>query len=270
MVASEYGNDVSEDPLGAIYAFVDELTALLRFLSLGLVSTLAEPGTDSDVFYRVCVKAMSNLASIRTLCVLGFDGNARIQLRLHYETMVLWARLRIDPPARKAFRAAVTPEGANAFWRAYIRGRKSEAALTRFCAADGGWLGADGPFAERVAALLGVSSHPSNVEMRFNAEDDWNGGRQDHLVVRGTSPSSHFTLGAALWATVLPFHIPPIGFQEIQPEPGWIPPEAVVLRSATWDAVYYERLQELVLAIFVVAETFLEALNGHDDKAQNC
>ncbi len=157
MVAAEADRDISNAELAPLFAFVDELTALFRFLSLGLIAAVPNPTADSILFYRVCVKAMSNLASIRSLCALGFDGNARIQLRLHYETMVLWSRLRIDTDARRVFHDAVTPKAANHFWHTHLRDRKSEKALVAFASESGGWIGAEEPFAARTATLLGVS-----------------------------------------------------------------------------------------------------------------
>lgn len=267
MVADEYGGEIAGEALGALFAFVDEITAVLQFLSWGLLPRITEPQADEDIFYRICAKAVANLASIRSLCQLGFDGNARIQLRLHYETMVLWARLRIDLSAREAFRAAVTPEAANKFWHTHVKRRKSEDVVTVFSAAHGGWIGAAEAAPRRIGTLLGVSSHPSHLEMIFNAREDLESPRKEHIVVRGPTPSSHFTLGSAIWASTLPFHIPPAPLMEIEPMPGWRPPEAEVLQSASWDADYYKRLQEVILALFTVSQPVLDALketNGGD------
>jgi len=265
MVASEYGDDLVSEPLGALFAIVDEVTALYRYLSFGWISTLGDPNSDSDVFYRICVKTMSNLASIRALCALGFDGNARIQLRLHYETMILWSRLRIDPDARRAFRGTLSPDTANAFWHRYLKGGKSEKALVAFSRAGGGdWIGSNEPVSTRVAELIGVSSHPSHLEMTFNAQEDWTNGDREHLVVRGPTPSSHFTLGNAIRFSAYPLHIPPEPLHRIQPPADWRPPEAEALKSPTWGSEYYEALQEIILAIFVGSQPFLEGLTGSE------
>lgn len=266
MVSAEAGRDISNAELAPLFVFVDELTALLRLLSLGLITTAPNSKADSALFYRVCVKAMSNLASIRSLCALGFDGNARIQLRLHYETMVLWSRLRIDADARRAFHDAVTPKAANHFWHTHLRDRKSEKALIAFSSESGGWIGAEEPFAGRTATLLGVSSHPSHLEMRFNAEEDWN-GPGDHIVVRGPVASSHFTLGTAIWASVFPFFIPPLGFMQVETPTGWIPPEAAVFKAPSWDADYYERLQKMILGLFLFSQPILGNLGAKSPEA---
>jgi hypothetical protein len=263
VVGAEYGQDLTGQRLGALFALVDEMTALLRFLSVGLIVTSVDGEADAGIYYRLCVKAIANLASLRALCLLGFDGNARIQLRLHYETMVLWSRLRVDPEARAAFGAAASVEASNHFWHQYLAHRKSEKFIKAWVKQEGGlWLGASELFADRVPPILGISSHPSNLEMSLNAQEDWKAVKADKYVAREVSDASHFTLGSAIWICAFPFIVGTQTVHELKLPSKWTPPESNLIACTNAGSDYYAEIQRMVGFLFLFAQPFIGGLNS--------
>lgn len=268
-LAAEYGRSIESEPLGALFGIVDEITALYRFLGTGFLIGSAKGKRDADIWSLHCAKAVANLASIRSLCSLGFDGNARIQLRLHYETMVLWSRLRVDSTATRDFRAANTPEKANHFWQQYLARQKSEKYI-RATIPDGSvWMGFAEEFVERTQSIFGISSHPSRLEMGFNLQEEWRGATaHDSYVIRRVPPSSHFTLGTAIWISTFPLVVGKSGLIEVFQPPDWVPPEVELISAKDPAEDYYAILQKAVSALFMFAQPFvggLRALTAKDE-----
>ncbi|MDO8453657.1 MAG: hypothetical protein Q7S59_03695 [Sulfurimonas sp.] len=126
-VASEFNKDISSTPLAALYAFVDEQIALLRLVSFYFLSTSTNGEKNNGMlFYKLTIRQLKTLASIRLQCTYGLDTNARMQLRLLYENSIIWARLRVDDQAQEDFNLATTLELSNNFWHKYFSKSKTE------------------------------------------------------------------------------------------------------------------------------------------------
>jgi hypothetical protein len=132
MVRREYvGHNLSGNPYGALFHIIDEMTALVRFLSVGFMVAAPEDSEGAGFFWKMSAKAVSNLATIRVLSFLGLDGNARMVLRHHYETMLLWSRGRVDDAARIDFTRVSDPSESNEYWHKYLARSKSERFIRR-------------------------------------------------------------------------------------------------------------------------------------------
>src|SRR5690554_3587860 len=123
-VQAEFGIDVGEAPFAALYAFVDEYIALLRYQSIYFLSADHKVFPSAMTFYRLSIRQLRTLTSIRILCSYGLDANARFQLRLLYETAQLWVRFRIDQQILGDYTACTTSESANKFWHKYLSKEK--------------------------------------------------------------------------------------------------------------------------------------------------
>jgi len=272
LVKAEYGQDLTDNPLGALFTFVDELTAIMRFLSIGFIVRTPSDPEGAGFYYKLAAKTVTTLGAIRTLSFTGFDGNARMQLRHHYETMLLWSRARLDDTARLNFSRVKTPEEANAYWNTHLAREKSERFIRRALGADAAlWTGFSPQVQDRTREVMSLSSHPSNLDLVMNQVDDFRVlSDLDRLVVRGTTRASHFTLGTALTLSTLPFGMPKLGPQEVQTGPSWTPPEAHIIKHKDGTDEYYRALQRLITALFVGAQPFLKGLrpNEVDDAGQ--
>ena len=202
----EFGKPVANEDLGALYAFIDESILLIRYMSYFYMSAIAVGNRNAVIYYRLAVSAVSTLASIRILCGLGYDVNARTQLRLLYETMMLWSRFLFDEEARQEFEKSITPDLSNIFWHKFVSRDKCERYIKKeVLSRDLLWLGnSNRQFFEDAKKKLSVSSHPSLLSVMFDASHDLE-NMNESLTKRSTANSSHFTLTAATIFAGLPF-----------------------------------------------------------------
>jgi hypothetical protein len=267
MVRSEYGQDLADNPLSALFTFVDELTAVVRFLSVGFIVGMPADPDGAGFYYKLAAKTVATLGAIRALSVLGLDGNARMQLRHHYETMLLWSRARLDDDARLRFSRVQTSEEANIYWNTHLAREKSEKFIRGALGEDAAlWIGFSPQVQERTRDVMSLSSHPSNLELIMNQTQDFR-ALMDHdcMVVRGTTPASHFTLGTALTLSALPFGMPKIGPQKVRTGPGWTPPEAHVITHNDGTDEYYLALQRMILGLFLGCQPFLAGIKPNEE-----
>lgn len=262
VVRSEFGQELTDNPLGALFTFVDEATAIIRFLSVGFLVGVPTDPDGAGFYYKMAAKTVATLGAIRTLSFLGFDGNARMQLRHHYETMLLWSRARLDDEARLRFSQAQTPEEANLYWNTYLAREKSEKFIRAILGEDAAlWVGFIPDVQERIRKIMSLSSHPSNLELNENLKEDFRSIiDHDRIVVRGTMKSSHFTLGTAIMFSTLPFSIPKINDHEVNTVSGWKPPEAHIIMHKGGTGEHYLALQRMMLGLFLGCQPFLTGL----------
>lgn len=208
-VYEEFSRNVSESKYGALYAFVDEQISLLRKVSFFFGAAITNADSDGLVYYRLCIKHMQTLTSIRMLSSCGLDLDARALLRLLYETSLLWIRFRVDPSAIEDFKKSSGAIESNAFWHKYLAKEKSEKFLTSYFKDNGiAWLGAVDDIMANLKRNLGLSAHPSHIASASAAENDWLGAISDG-VLGTTSNAAHFTLAQAIFVAAFPFSIKP-------------------------------------------------------------
>lgn len=266
MVRAEYGQDITDNPLSALFIFVDELTAIVRFLSLGFIVSMPADPDGAGFYYKLAARTVATLGAIRILSFLGLDGSARMQLRHHYETMLLWSRARLDDEARLNFSRVRTPEEANTYWNTHLAREKSEKFIRAALGDDAAlWIGFSPRVQERTRDVMSLCSHPSNLELMVNQTEDWRALMdRDRMVVRGMTSASHFSLGTALTLATLPFGLPKIGPQEVPTAPGWIPPAGHVITHKDGTDEYYLALQRMVGALFLGSQPFLSGLSSNE------
>lgn len=260
-VARELSSSPLETELGALYVFVDEYLGLLRYFTYYFLSGVPSSGQAAMLFYRLAVKQIRNLSAVRVLCAAGLDGNARMQLRLLYETSLVWVRVLVDPSFQADFQAATTPEVANTFWHKHISKEKNEKWLKKyFGARDMNWLGADNKVVREMKTKMSLSTHPTFLQAFVDAREDWLEPK-DGLVLGTPSASSHFTLSMAIFATAIPFSVipePDYGLTTVDmlTRGPWHPTHS---SNPTWET-YNTKLRAMIPRLLLAAVRFSESL----------
>lgn len=261
-VASEFNKDISNTPLAALYAFIDEQIALLRLASFYFLSATLDEENKGVTFYRLAIRQIKTLASIRLQCTYGLDVNARMQLRLLYETSVVWVRLRVDKQARDEFDLATTPELANIFWHKYIAKSKTEKYLdTKFGGSGHFWLGGKNTLIEELKKKVGPSSHPSFLAAYFETTSDW-AESGDRVALSEPNSSSHFTLSLATLAVSIPFCVKPepsYGFSYINMFEKNHDISPLKHPHADWEE-YSQKVRDMIPTLILMAVRFSEGL----------
>ncbi len=270
-VASEFNKDISNTPLAALYAFVDEQIALLRLVSFYFISAALDKENKGLIFYRLAIKQIKTLSSIRLLCTYGLDVNARMQLRLLYETSIVWARLRVDKQALDEFSLASTPELTNSFWHKYIAKSKTEKFLdAKFSESGHFWLGGSNVMIEELKKKISSVSHPSFLAAFFDTLYDW-ANKENSVALTEPSQSSHFTLSYATLVVSIPFSIkpePPYGFSCIDMFEKNRDISPLKHPQADWDE-YSQKIRDMFPTLIIMAVRFSEGLRERQDDKPN-
>lgn len=259
-VKNELGIDVRNAPFAALYAFVDEYIILLRCQSIYFLSVLRKNSRSAMTFYRLSIRQLRTLTAIRALCSYGLDANARLQLRLLYETAQLWVRFRIDPDILINYTDCTSPESANKFWHKYLSKEKTERYL-RNQVREGkfSWLGGMEEQIDDLKQKLSLVAHPTFIADYHETLADWNGGLEAGVVTEPLT-SSYFTLSKAIFVTAMPFTISPdlpYNFDTIslrKNHAGWNP---IPHPTESWEE-YNKKLRNMLPSIFLMAIRFFE------------
>jgi len=261
-VAQELGSSPLDTELGALYVFIDEYLGLLRYFAYYFLSGVPSSGQTAMFFYRLAVKQIRNLSAIRVLCAAGLDGNARMQLRLLYETSLVWVRALVDSSFRADFQAATTPDEANSFWHRHLSRDKNEKWLKEhFATCNATWLGADDAIVREIKTKMSMSVHPTFFQALVDAREDWL-EPSNRLVLGAPSLASHFTLSMALYATAMPFSVipePDYGLRSVDmgTRNSWHPMHS---SNLPWDT-YNAKLRAMVPRLLLAAVRFSESLS---------
>jgi hypothetical protein len=262
-VTREFGDVVGGTELAALYVFIDEYIALFRYSGYYFMSAIAHSGPRAATFYRLAARQARNLASIRLLCGAGLDTNARMVLRLLYETSLLWSRFIIDEVARKEFDLCADPQKSNAFWHKYLSKEKTEKYLAAQADARGlTWLGNLKEQMDDMKAKISLSAHPTFLTAYFDSRTDFE--VDEGFALGKPARSSHFTLTTALFAAVLPFAIKPeIGYGldsvDLRSTPEQWPP--VHAKQISWEE-YNQALRDLFPGLWLMACRFADGLRS--------
>ncbi|MGS2743747.1 hypothetical protein ACU6TU_09140 [Halomonas sp. LS-001] len=259
-VENELGIDVRGAPFAALYAFVDEYIILLRCQSMYFLSVDHKNSPTAMTFYRLSIRQLRTLTSIRTLCSYGLDANARLQLRLLYETAQLWARFRIDSDVLCDYTACTNPESANKFWHKYLSKEKTERYL-RNQVQEGrvSWIGGMEDQINDLKQKLSLVAHPTFIADYHETLADWNDSLETGVIIKPLT-SSYFTLSKAIFVTAMPFTIspdPPYNFDTIslrKDDAGWNP---IPHPTESWEE-YNKQLRNMLPSLFLMAFRFFE------------
>lgn len=262
-VSTEFAREITNTKMASLYALVDEQVALLRLISWYFISGIPNSSTVALSYYRIAVRQMRTLASIRLQCTFGLDTNARLQLRLLYENAVLWVRLRIDADAFKDFSESSSIEKANAFWHKYLSKSKTERFLSNEFSASGHiWLGGCEEAITQLRNNVGLTAHPSMLSSLFDASDDWK-EMSDDLILTNPCDASHFTLSMSILAASLPFSIKPEPIYDIEATSffgGTHKLKPYEHPTESWDE-YNLQLRDMVPKLYLLSMRFSNELN---------
>lgn len=260
-VPAEFGQDVAAHRLGALYAFIDEYLVLLRYVSYYFLSAVPASGQRAMLYNRLAIRQLRTAAAIRALCGLGLDGNARLQLRLLYETSLLWVRVRLDTTVMHDFESSGTPEKANAFWHKYLSKEKNERWLaSELSRGKYVWLGVFDTAIADMKTKISVATHPTLLQAALDTLQDIE-TPTDSLVLGQPSVASHFTLSATLLAAAIPFSLKPdpsyaltaIDMRERGP---WHPKHRT---AADWEE-YNQYVRDMFVRLYLASLRFTEEL----------
>ncbi|MDQ9171723.1 hypothetical protein Q8A64_15015 [Oxalobacteraceae bacterium R-40] len=267
-VTKEFPGEVGDDELASLYVFVDEFIALFRYSSFYFMSAIPEGGSRATTFYRLSIRQTKNLASIRLLCSSGLDTNARMLLRLLYETSLLWSRFLIDESCRIEFEGCVDTNLTNDFWHKYLAKGKNEKFM-KAAAAERGliWLGNLDATMEDMKVKNSLTAHPTNLASYFDGIADF---KSESYAIQRPASASHFTLSTALFAATLPFALKPdipYGFDSLDlrtAEELWPPEHSQPL---TWEQ-YNQSLRDLFPSLWLMALRFIDGLRDCEGKSE--
>jgi hypothetical protein len=267
--ARDFKFDIENSFHAALFAFIDELTALTRITSFYFLSVALEKHPHGIIFYRVCISSMKALASARLLCSCGLDINARLQIRLLYENSILWARLLHDENAMEEFIQAMNPAAANKFWHKYLSKEKTEKYLDAEVAKTGRiWLGGMNEIVKDLKEKIGPASHPSHLAAYFDTLNDWK--TEQYEVLGSPDEASTFTLGSTILAASIPFCIVPAPIYDYPYSAsfsaGSMFPKLTYKHTLGWPE-YCCKVREIVPVIFLIATRFIDGFTAQDAEA---
>lgn len=268
-VSAEFSREITTTKMASLYALVDEQIALLRLISWYFISAIPNSPAVALPYYRIAVRQMRTLASIRLQCTFGLDTNARFQLRLLYENAVLWARLRVDADAFKDFSESSSGDKANTFWHKYLSKSKTERFLSNeFLASGHIWLGGYEEAITQLRNNVGLVAHPSMLASLFDTSEDWK-EMGDELILTNPCDASHFTLSMSILAASLPFSITPEPSYNIEATNlfgGTHDMKPYAHPTESWDE-YYLQLRDMVPKLFLLSMRFSNELNIQETDA---
>lgn len=262
-IAKEIKFDVTQAPLGATFAFLDEQIFVLRYLSHYFITCIIDE-KDAIAYKRLCDALLSTLTSIRILSSLGFDGSARTQLRYLYEVSILWCRAILDPEMRGQLKEDMSFNKSNKFWHIYLSKRKTEKFIIKSIKnTNTEWLGNcrgkdDTLVLDSIYERLGLSAHPSIIGIAMHASDDFSAA-DNNLIIRSVNLASRFTLNSALFLTALPFGFIPIHKYRFRCR-NLFDPKAIYPphpEAENWQG-YCTKLEKIIPAVFMAHIRFDE------------
>ncbi len=268
VIGNELGVNVKDAPFAALYAFIDEYIFLLRSQSIYFLAVDQKINSTAATFYRLSIRQLQTLTSIRTLCSYGLDTNARFQLRLLFETSLLWLRFRIDDDCLAEYSTCTSQKKANSFWHKHLSKGKTERYLKENMASKGfKWVGDMEDAIEEMKSKLSLVAHPTFLADYNTTLNDWN-RNSDTYVVMPPSEISYFTLVNTILSAIIPFSVipdPDYGFDlsSLSAKPNaWKP---VQHPSESWQE-YNQLLRNMFPALFLIALRFIEEF---DEISQN-
>lgn len=204
-VYDEFNIDIKESEIGGLFAFVDEFIILLRYISYFFTTAIDPENQDALTFYRLSIRQIKTLSSIRLLCSYGLDVNARMQLRLLYETSLVWTRSLLDEDFKLKYQKCKSEGDGNRFWHENLSKGKTEKVINNLLESNKMiWLGDIN--LEHLNSILSETMHPTHLVDQIAAAEDL---KNDNFATSSISNGSHFTLSNALLCAATPFTLSP-------------------------------------------------------------
>jgi hypothetical protein len=206
-VYNEFNIDIKDAQLASLFAYIDEYIALLRILANFQLQSATQGLKPSGTYYKIIIRQIKHLTSIRLLCSHGLDTDARIILRLLFETGLTWTRFQLDDKFRQDYENVQTFKDSNAFWHTYLSKGKTETYIKEeLTKRQSVWIGSMEDQIDHMKEILSSISHPSNIADDFSYKTDL---ENETFGVEKIPQQTHFTLHYSFLCTLMPLAIIP-------------------------------------------------------------
>jgi hypothetical protein len=258
-VYNEFNIEIKYSKIASLFAFIDEYIVLLRLISEFYLLGVSENNKYSKTYYRLAIRQIKHLTSIRLLCSYGLDNNARTILRLLYETSLVWSRFKLDINFLDEYTTNWGLKESNEFWHKYIKSSKTQKYITEeITRRNLTWLGSVDKQISHMQSILSATSHPSNLTDIFNVKTDF---KSQFIGVESISESSHFTLTYSIMCTAMPFSILPDPDDNFKIEKNYDTDFLLTNTNLNTSFEYYSELKKLIPILFLMSTKFSNELN---------
>ncbi len=267
-VNEEIKVDIKDSCFAALFAYVDEYIALLRILADFNLLSITQGNKISGTYYKIIVRQIKHLTSIRILCSYGLDTDARMILRLLYETSLTWTRFKLDENFTQDYAKISNFKKSNEFWHKYLSKGKTEKFLNEELKRRNlHWMGDLENEFEHMKTVLGSASHPSNLIDNFVFKTDF---ESEKIGIEKISKQTHFTLHYSFICTLMPLGISPyLDEDTLKIKTLMIDDKNTFTfplnhNTITEPIEYYQEIEKMFLALFLLFIRFSGELRKQD------
>lgn len=258
-IYDEFNIEVKNSKISSLFAYLDEYIVLLRILSEFYLLSALEKNKFSNTYYRLTIRQIKHLTSIRLLCSYGLGTDARTILRLVYETSLIWSRCKLDSSFLEEYSNNFGFKESNEFWHKYIKSSKTEKFIKdQVSNKKLTWFGNLDTQISHMKAVLSTTSHPSNMIDGFSFESDL---KSELLGVETISNGSHFTLTYAIMCASMPFSMLPDPDDKIKIRKNYDMKYLPLNDKLKSSFEYYSELKNMIPILFLMLIKFSNELN---------
>lgn len=253
-VSDEFNIDVKDSCTAALFAYVDEYIALLRILADFHLLSISQGNINVGTYYKVIIRQIKHLTSIRLLCSYGLDTDARMILRLLYETALIWTRFQLDENFIQEYGKISNFKDSNEFWHRYLsKGKTEQFLVEELKRRNLHWIGDLDNQIEHMKTVLSSTSHPSNIIDNLVFQTDF---ESENIGTEKVSKQSHFTLHYSVLCTLLPLGIYPYLEENIKIKTMKIEKYTFkydpVHNTITNPIEYYQEIKKMFSSLFLI------------------
>ena len=254
----ELNIDIKNSCVAPLFAYLDEYIALLRGISEFYLLGVLEKNKFSNIYYKIAIRQIKHLTSIRLLCSYGLDTDARIILRLLYETAITWTRFQLDEDFIEKYEKILDFKESNEFWHHNLSKGKTEKFIRdELSKRNLIWIGDLDSQIENMKTVLSNTSHPSNVVDSIAIKTDW---KNEFIGIEKISAQTHFTLHYAFICTLLPFGIYPFVENTLKIEKEYNLTFPINHNKAITPIEYYTEISKMFSSLFLLFIRFSSEL----------
>jgi hypothetical protein len=259
---NEFNIEIKKSKVSSLFVYVDEYIVLLKIISQFYLLGALEKNKYSKTYYRIAIRQIKHLTSIRLLCSYGLDNDARTILRLLYETSLVWSRCKLDINFMEEYDKNFGFKESNEFWHKYIKSSKTEKfIMDEVSRKKLTWLGNLDSQISHMKSIFSVTSHPSNLVDSLSFETDL---KSDFLGIESISESSHLTLSYAIMCTAMPFSLLPEPDDKFKIEKNYEMSYLPTNNDLNSSFEYYNELKKMIPLLFLMSIRFSNELNKNE------
>lgn len=262
IIYDEFKIDVKNSKIAPLFAFVDEYIILLKVISSYYLKGAIEKHKHSITYYKIIIRQIKHLSSIRLLCSFGLDTDARTLLRLLYETSLVWSRCKLDINFLEEYNNNFGTKESNEFWHKYIKSSKTEKfIIDEVSKRNLTWLGNLDDQLTHMKSIFSLTSHPNNHIDHLSIKSDI---KSESIGLEPISDNSQLTLTYAILCTVLPFSILPDPEELFKIEGNFVDmpflPSNAKINSLF---EYHSAIKNMIPVLFLMSTRFSDELNSN-------